>query len=800
MSKFKGGLDDYDQKEQYILAQSERLQNEQEKALQGQKELQDVLQGLQEKHKVAEDELNALQREKDDSDKRKKEMEDKIDKERKAKIWREQRLEEERQKLKELERKRKEKGSLQGEEEENKRIREQQDRLLAQRLMEKDKKEREIKDKNLAEQLQKKQRLEKDEQEKLLTEQLLEKERQEEEEMMRIKEEQEQLDREEQVRLEEEEQFNLTEEQKRLQRKELERLRKEHLKTLEREKREKEKKQAQGKARKPTEKEQKQEKESLLDTLHSVVNGNKPSKPKDLGWDYQKDKEAKRVFERKKELQKLREKEKERKSKKCPECRYLKHPGPCPCKLCGKKGHEFKDCPKLKPVKEIFEQTMEFCTECMVPHPTGRCICKLCKTIGHTATECPWLEEAKATTKPPKTDEKNEEPEVLFCLHCRSETHRIEDCAAYKVAQAKRKKVWCERCKQYGHTMADCLDEKHEQRNNEIEREILKRKQQLEEMQQVKRQAERDIGKPPQDRDTRDYPVGGRKPVTKPRKSDREPEPPPSPREGPPSGPPVGGTGGGGEPPGGDDSSGPDDSESDESNEEESDNTEATEESGFLYDEKGRKIDIGQFYEAIRKRKKRTIKVEDEIPFKEVRGPRGHRGSKGRKGPPGDPGVSQNLERSVDANVTIDTAGLEKTFRDMGESMKEVFTSQQIFNRTMKDTLEASTKAQEKQTEALEKLNISTKQRDHDHMFASIKPYDGKDSKEFDAWIEQIMTACKINGRNPKLVALAKSTGAVTEVILSMKQKVTWVEFVEELRRCFCDSKTSTCSSNIQRV
>ena len=122
--------------------------------------------------------------------------------------------------------------------------------------------------------------------------------------------------------------------------------------------------------------------------------------------------------------------------------------------------------------------------------------------------------------------------------------------------------------------------------------------------------------------------------------------------------------------------------------------------------------------------------------------------------------------------------------------MKEVFTSQQIFNRTMKDTLEASTKAQEKQTEALEKLNVSTKQRDHDHMFATIKPYDGKDSKEFDAWIEQIMTACKKSGRNPKLVALAKSTGAVTEVILSMKQKVTWVEFVEELRRCFSDSKT----------
>ena len=59
-------------------------------------------------------------------------------------------------------------------------------------------------------------------------------------------------------------------------------------------------------------------------------------------------------------------------------------------------------------------------------------------------------------------------------------------------------------------------------------------------------------------------------------------------------------------------------------------------------------------------------------------------------------------------------------------------------------------------------------------MFAAIQPYDGKDSKEFDAWIEQIMTACKISGRNPKFVALAKSTGAVTEVILSMRPKVTW--------------------------
>ena len=110
MSRFKEGLDDYDQKEQYVLTQAERLQDEQEKALQEQRELQEVLYGLQEKHEVAEKELKALQREKDDSDKRKREMEDKISKERKAKVWREQRLEEERQRLKKLEKKRKEKG------------------------------------------------------------------------------------------------------------------------------------------------------------------------------------------------------------------------------------------------------------------------------------------------------------------------------------------------------------------------------------------------------------------------------------------------------------------------------------------------------------------------------------------------------------------------------------------------------------------------------------------------------------------------------------------------------------------
>ena len=336
-------------------------------------------------------------------------------------------------------------------------------------------------------------------------------------------------------------------------------------------------------------------------------------------------------------------------------------------------------------------------------------------------------------------------------------------------------------------------------------KEIEEKQKQLDEidkkMEKIRKQTKKDERKVPKDRDTRDYPKEPpRKPNIKPRREPSEPEPPlPPPREDPPRDTTAGGGGPPGEPPGDDDPSDPDDSDEsgedddeDDEDDAETDNSETTEESEYLYDEQGRKIDIRKLYKYMRKRR-RTPGSEDEIPVKIVRGPRGHRGSRGKRGRNGyrvRPGISQNLDRSVDANVTIDTAGLERTFRDMGESMKDVFASQQVFNRSMKSSLGASAKAQAQQTEALEKLNLSTKQRDHDHMFASIKLYDGKDPKEFDTWVDQIMTACKISGRDPKLVASTKSTGAVTQVILSMKQGITWVEFVEELRRCFSDSKT----------
>ena len=75
-------------------------------------------------------------------------------------------------------------------------------------------------------------------------------------------------------------------------------------------------------------------------------------------------------------------------------------------------------------------------------------------------------------------------------------------------------------------------------------------------------------------------------------------------------------------------------------------------------------------------------------------------------------------------------------------------------------------------------------------MFMSIEVYDGTDPKKFEPWIEQIEIASRISGRDPRVVALAKTTGAVTEVIRSMKPGLIWTEFKNELKRCFSESKS----------
>ena len=78
MGKFKVGLDNYDQKEQYILAKSEQAQGEQEEALKNSRSVKTALEGLQDEQRATQDELNVLRKEKEEADKKQAALKEKI--------------------------------------------------------------------------------------------------------------------------------------------------------------------------------------------------------------------------------------------------------------------------------------------------------------------------------------------------------------------------------------------------------------------------------------------------------------------------------------------------------------------------------------------------------------------------------------------------------------------------------------------------------------------------------------------------------------------------------------------------
>ena len=264
---------------------------------------------------------------------------------------------------------------------------------------------------------------------------------------------------------------------------------------------------------------------------------------------------------------------------------------------------------------------------------------------------------------------------------------------------------------------------------------------------------------------------------------------PPDRESGAPGGGPPDDPGGSDDGDDGDDEGDDDEEETDEEEEEMSEVSELSDLSGFLYDMRGRRIDVEEMFEEWQRDR------ENRPPLRIVRGPRGHRGARGKQGKKGARGNTGPPGSFVDSgistgSVNLDTSGLEESFRELGNSMKDVWNVQKNLNTTMKDHIQIATQANKKNTEALERLNESTRQRDHDHMFMSIEVFDGTDPKKFEPWIEQIEIACRISGRDPRVVALAKSTGAVTEVIRSMKPGLTWTEFKNELKRCFSESKS----------
>ena len=377
-----------------------------------------------------------------------------------------------------------------------------------------------------------------------------------------------------------------------------------------------------------------------------------------------------------------------------------------------------------------------------------------------------------------------------------------------KLADQRRRKIRCEKCGEMGHDIVDCLDESDIRIEKEIKQAINRKQKELNKinkrLQEIKKARET---KEPQDKDTNSAPEQKYRPPrkrTQAEKSSRDQDDQ-TPNRG--SEPPKDMGQAGGDPPddpGGSDDDGSDDEDDSDDDEEGDDKkdtereeeeetmsevSDETEISGGIYDLKGRRVNMEEIIEEWQNRER------DRKPVKIIRGPRGHRGPRGRQGPKGHRGKVGPAGSFIDSGIsgmgtTLDTSGLENSFKQLGDSMKDVWQVQKTLNTSMRDHIQLTARAQKQNAEVLERLNQSTRQRDHDHMFMAIEPYDGTDPKKFEPWIEQIEIACRISNRDPRVVVLAKSIGAVTEVVRSMRQGLSWVEFKNELKRCFSENKT----------
>ncbi|MCG8623771.1 MAG: hypothetical protein MJE68_17485, partial [Proteobacteria bacterium] len=295
---------------------------------------------------------------------------------------------------------------------------------------------------------------------------------------------------------------------------------------------------------------------------------------------------------------------------------------------------------------------------------------------------------------------------------------------------------------------------------------------------------------------------------------------------------PMRGEGGGDDPDPGDGGDDGDDESSNESDNEEEDEEEETDEDvegdeeedvpspeeeaieSFassmmsMWDFMGNRVSKKQFEEwaKLHLKKLRDKRLSDLPGPYLARGRRGHRGYEGDKGPmgppgppgpqgpPGPPGYPENIQREGvprgEPNVTIDMSPLDQTFRDLGDSMREVWTAQQNMNKIMKKQLEVSQEAQETQTRVMQDLRDANNQRNFDYMFANIKVYNGENPEEFDEWAERLETACMISNRDIREAAITLSSGAVTKVIKSMNKNEPWSVIKAELKRCFSENKT----------
>ena len=175
------------------------------------------------------------------------------------------------------------------------------------------------------------------------------------------------------------------------------------------------------------------------------------------------------------------------------------------------------------------------------------------------------------------------------------------------------------------------------------------------------------------------------------------------------------------------------------------------------------------------------------------RGPQGYLGPQGPReyqGPPGPTGRDGLVPRGVNANTTLDTCGLEKSFTEYGRAMQDAIVGQNQINMSIADQLQILIDPQNKHVQTIKSLVNENKKRGYDRLFRYIPVFDGTDPTMFDGWIDKLEMACSISGRDIRLEAICYLSGPVRQILLIIPDKATWEDIKAELRRNFSDKKT----------
>ena len=546
--KYKRALDSYDEREQLYFTTLAKNSQESEEKRQREEEA-----NLRKRHLEVRKELAKMQKEVKMAEERKRAMEARVKEEKTKQIDKLQKLAEEQERLQRLQKQKAEEALTEAFLLKEKKQQAAEEERLTKEFLKKEKEKEELKQKKLTEQFLEQERIKEENKQRQLTEQLLERERLEKERMQKNK------------ATKSTKTSGVSPTRPDIKRK----------------------------ATKPTTTEQEAERQKLFSALNDVVlNGKKPGKGKDLRWDYEKDKKAQAIFG------KIKKHNKEPVDM-CPKCGTLQHEGECPCTMCGKRGHDEKSCPSQSPPTKKRKEKPE----------KKKNVCTCCNSEGHRAQECPWNKAEPMEHEPIVPEFENIRPTI--CTHCRALDHLIEDCPALKSADERRRQVQCERCGKMGYDITACLDETQLKKEEEME-EALKQKQK--ELERINKRMG-DLRQPsnkidePTDKDTNTPPTHKRKIPSK-RGTSRPPpgrerdESPGESRQLPDR---ESGAPGGGHPddPGGsngDDEDDDEEEETDEEDEEMSEVSELSDLSGFLYDMRGRRIDVEEMFKEWQKR------------------------------------------------------------------------------------------------------------------------------------------------------------------------------------------------------